>query len=110
PEVLWAQRTDELFLTISVSDVEDPKITLTEEKLVFQGTAHGKNYSLDLAFHKEVNPEASKQSVTARNITFVIAKKEVGQPYWPRLLSPLAGKPHYLKTDFSKWRDEDDDE
>ena len=37
-----------------------------------------------------------------------MAKKESG-PYWPRLLKQT-GKFHFLKTDFSKWKDEDEED
>jgi len=33
--------------------------------------------------------------------------KKDGGPYWPRLLKDTS-KVHWLKTDFDKWRDEDD--
>ncbi|KAI8824415.1 HSP20-like chaperone [Fimicolochytrium jonesii] len=107
PEVLWAQRTDELFVTINVSDVEHPEVNLSATGLKFTGASHGKEYSLDLEFFKEVDIEASKQNITARNLSFVIAKKATGEEYWPRLTKEKA-KYHWLKTDFSKWKDEDE--
>ncbi|KAJ3195495.1 hypothetical protein HK101_011931 [Irineochytrium annulatum] len=109
PECVWAQRTDELYVTINVSDVENPEISLTAESLTFSGLSHGKRYKVELSFYKEVDAEASKQLITARNLTFVIAKKEQGEEYWPRLLKQ-AGKNNFLKTDFSKWKDEDEEE
>ncbi|KAI9095546.1 HSP20-like chaperone [Phlyctochytrium arcticum] len=109
PEVLWAQRTDELFVTINLSDVEDPKIELTNEQLSVSGRSRGGAYAVTFPFFKEVNPDESKQSVTARNISLVIAKKEKGQEYWPRLMKEKT-KTHWLKTDFSKWKDEDEDD
>merc|ERR1711983_733020 len=36
-----------------------------------------------------------------------LEKKEVG-PYWPRLCKDKT-KQHWLKIDFNKWRDEDDE-
>jgi prostaglandin-E synthase len=44
---------------------------------------------------------------TGRNIQFIIPKKETG-PYWPRLVKEKA-KPHWLRVDFSKYKDEDED-
>ncbi|KAJ3333905.1 Prostaglandin E synthase 3 (Cytosolic) [Blyttiomyces sp. JEL0837] len=108
PEVLWAQREDEIYLTINVSDVESPKIELTKDSLHFVGPSHGKVYEVKLDFFKEVDPEASRQNVTARSLQFVIAKSAPG-PYWPRLLK-ASGKPHFLKTDFARWKDEDEEE
>jgi prostaglandin-E synthase len=42
-------------------------------------------------------------------LSFVIQKKEQDEAYWPRLLK-ASGKPHFLKTDFARWKDEDDEE
>ncbi|KAJ1556453.1 hypothetical protein HK405_004502 [Cladochytrium tenue] len=92
PEVLWAQRDNELYVTINVSDVESPKITLTAESLQFSGPSHGKTYEFKIEFFKEVDP----------------AKQGEFQ-FWPRLIKSST-KPHFLKTDFARWKDEDDDE
>lgn len=40
-----------------------------------------------------------------RVIEFALEKKEPG--FWERLLSEK-GKYHWLKTDFNKWKDEDE--
>lgn len=48
--VKWAQRKDSLYITISLADVKDHKIELTEKKLTFTGSSSGKLYSLDLEF------------------------------------------------------------
>ena len=137
PEVLWAQRSDEIFLTINVSDVKDPKIDLQPTTLTFEGQSAEKKYKVELNFNKEVDPAVSNSSYcrfrnssaglrftdltqlpiqqeskinkSGRTIDFVLAKKEKNQEYWPRLLKD-AKKPNFLKTDFSKWKDEDEDE
>lgn len=48
--VKWAQRADSLYLTISLSDVVEPVINLSSNKLTFTGKSNGKDYSLDLEF------------------------------------------------------------
>lgn len=48
--VKWAQRKDSLYVTITLNDVKDHKVDLTNEKLVFQGSSNGKEYSLNLEF------------------------------------------------------------
>ena len=48
--VKWAQRADSIYLTISLSDVSDPVIDLTSNKLTFSGKSNGKQYELDLEF------------------------------------------------------------
>jgi hypothetical protein len=48
--VKWAQRADSVYLTISLSDVVDSKIELTDKKLTFSGKSENKEYSADLEF------------------------------------------------------------
>jgi hypothetical protein len=48
--VKWAQRQEYVYLTISLADVKDEKIELTEKSLKFTGTCGSQNYSLDLEF------------------------------------------------------------
>ncbi|XP_001635633.2 prostaglandin E synthase 3 [Nematostella vectensis] len=110
PLTLWAQRKDKILLTISLVDCKDPQIELTEKNLTFRchGGAENKEYVLELEFFKEIVPQESTRHKTSREITFTIKKKEEG-PYWTSLLkSGLKNQPHYIKTDFSKWKDEDD--
>ncbi len=120
-------------LTIDLQDVKDPKIDLTEAKLSFSGASQGKNYHIDLEFFKEVDPKVRKNSLflmsgssgsiaavsrminqeskwqaLPRHIIFNIAKKESG-PYWDRLIKQT-GKQWWLKADWSKWKDEDEDD
>jgi len=109
PTVLWSQRTDEIFITIDLMDIENPTVNLTSDKLYFQGRSLGKDYEVELKFFSKIDPEASKKSITPRNAFFVLIKEEKGKEYWPRLLEDK-GKVHYLKTDFSRWKDEDDDD
>ncbi|CAG8775730.1 39026_t:CDS:2 [Gigaspora margarita] len=87
PEVLWAQRQNELFVTINLVDIKDPKINVTKEKLSFEGIGgtEQKLYQFEINLYKEINPEASKRSQTARSIVLVLDKAEHGQQYWPRL-------------------------
>lgn len=108
PNVMWAQRNDILFLTVNLEDCKNPTIELTEQKLHFRGKG-GTNkdlYDITMEFEKDVNPQESKYAVNARNVTFVIKKKESGR-YWEHLLKNIK-KPFWLKTDFNKWRDEDE--
>ncbi|KAI9810676.1 MAG: hypothetical protein M1827_006135 [Pycnora praestabilis] len=118
PEVLWAQRsskTDEtkniIFLTISVPDVPDKnmKLDLKPTGLTFTGHSDTKKttYHLALEFYEEIDVENSKTHHTARDVEMVLRKKDLKEEYWPRLLKEKA-KVHFLKTDFDKWVDEDE--
>jgi len=107
--VLWAQRKDKLYVTIALDDVKDPQIKLTETQLTFKGrgSVEKKCYENTIEFFKPVDPEESKYAVLPRNIPFMIKKKDVEEAFWPRLLKDKT-KMHWLKTDFNKWKDEDD--
>jgi prostaglandin-E synthase len=118
PELLWAQRENEVYLTINVPDVTNPKIDLTEQTLFFAGDSAGKKYEVQLEFYESIDPEVfplafigqqSKKAVTPRQIVLILAKKEQGKSWWPRLLKN-SKKPHFLKTDFARWKDEDEEE
>ncbi|KAI3634717.1 hypothetical protein MIR68_007098 [Amoeboaphelidium protococcarum] len=116
PEVLWAQREDVLYMSINVPDLRDEVVELKEDSFKFEGYSgqadakNGQKNQVEFQFCKAVVPEESKQAKTARQLSFIIKKKDSG-PYWSNLISLPAGqkKPHWLKTDFSKWKDEDDE-
>ena len=46
--VKWAQRKDSLYITISLADVKDHTIDLTEKKITFSGVSGNQAYTLDL--------------------------------------------------------------
>ncbi|ORX90956.1 HSP20-like chaperone [Basidiobolus meristosporus CBS 931.73] len=110
PELLWAQRTDEVYLTINVPDLKDETIKLEENLLNFEAKGpDGREYAFSLEFYEPINPETSKRSVNARSISMVLDKKEHDKEFWPRLQKSSQKIP-FLKTDFSKWVDEDEEE
>ncbi|KAK2586894.1 hypothetical protein KPH14_009831 [Odynerus spinipes] len=81
PPVMWAQRRNILFVTICLEDCKDPILKVEPETLYFKG---------------------------GRTLELVLFKKVEG-PYWPRLTKEKT-KAHWLKSDFNKWKDEDDSE
>ncbi|CAG8433841.1 9604_t:CDS:2 [Ambispora gerdemannii] len=111
PEVLWAQRTDEIYFTINLTDIKDPELEVTKDKISFKGKggAEQKLYGFELDLYNEINPESSKRSQTGRHIFLVLDKAEHGQSYWPRLTREKI-RLAFLKTDFAKWKDEDEEE
>jgi hypothetical protein len=52
--------------------------------------------------------QKSKFAIRERVIEFALEKKDAG-PYWDRLVKEK-NKYHWLKTDFNKWKDEDESE
>jgi len=118
PEVTWAQRSSKddaarniIYLTINAPDIPKSslKLDLQPTKLVFNGKSTTKNvvYACDFEFFEEIDPKESKINHTDRDIEIVLRKKEAKEEYWTRLLKDKA-KAHWLKTDFDKWIDEDE--
>ncbi len=100
-----------IYLTIVVPDVPKDKLKLEFKPttLTFTGYSNTlkKTYHLELEFFAEIDEAESKISHTARDIEIKITKKELNDEYWPRLLKD-SKKVHFLKTDFDKWIDEDE--
>jgi len=111
PPVIWAQRKDKVLLTMQLENCNSPTITFKDSSLYFHGKGGAGNteHEVLMEFNKEIDPDTSKYQVTGREIIFVIMKKEESYGFWPRLFKD-SKKVHYLKTDFNKWRDEDDSE
>jgi len=118
PEVTWAQRSstsepekNHIFVAINVPDVDPKKIKLDVQKdsLDFTGYSESKkaDYHVKLEFYAEIDPSASKINHSARAVELVLQKKELKEEYWPRLLKD-SKRVHFLKTDFDKWVDEDE--
>lgn len=89
--------------------MKEPKIDLKSQSLTFSGFSVSlkRAYALTLEFYAEVDEAASKYNHTQKNIQFVLRKKELKEEFWPRLLKD-SKKVHFLKTDFDKWVDEDE--
>ena len=105
PQVLWAQQSDRLFLTIDLQDSKDPTVKLTNDaagkcgRVFFDGAAKSTatgpelhEYKLDLELFGEVDADDSKISRKDRSVVLVIAKK--GQGHWDRLLKTAARMPN----------------
>merc|ERR1712083_394285 len=108
PSVTWAQRNHLIFLSINVPDVAQPEIKVEKDSLYFKGIggAEKKTFELTMKFLKEVNTETVKFKAKGQGIDVAIEKAEEG-PYWERLLQDKT-KAHWLKIDFSRWKDEDE--
>ncbi|KAF8474595.1 HSP20-like chaperone [Kalaharituber pfeilii] len=117
--VTWAQRSSKdtpekniLFLTINASELSPDtlKADLKSTSLSFSGTTKkGVNYAVDLEFYEEINVEESTRHFSPRALEFILRKKEAKAEYWPRLLKDTK-KMHFLKTDFDKWVDQEEQE
>ena len=58
PEVLWAQRSEKIYLTISLPDAKDVELK-TEPKglFTFSAVAHGEPFSFTLELFDSILPE-----------------------------------------------------
>ena len=60
PEVLWAQCSKKVYLTISVPDAEDVVIKTEPQGIFsFSAVAHGESFSLNLELFDSILPEVS---------------------------------------------------
>ncbi|XP_020106350.1 uncharacterized protein OsI_027940-like [Ananas comosus] len=110
PEVKWAQRIDKVYITVQLPDAKDVKVNLEPDGIfTFSGTAGSGNnlYELKMDLFDKVNVEASKINTGVRSIFCVLEKAEKG--WWKKLLRGDQKTPHYIKVDWDKWVDEDDD-
>ncbi|XP_034487828.1 uncharacterized protein CG16817 [Drosophila innubila] len=110
PPVSWAQRNDLVYVIIDV-ECKDIEQKVTENSFTFKGVNvldASKKYEVTLNFLHSVDPEKVTSKNIGRCLEFTIPKKESG-PYWPTLTTDKT-KLHFLKANFTKWRDESDDE
>eukprot|EP00249_Psilotum_nudum_P010814 c22782_g1_i1 orf=739-1179(-) len=110
PEVKWAQRSDKVFLTVELPDTKSPKVKIEPEgRFTFSAVVGSSDdeYELDFELFDKINVEESKISVGLRNVFCVLKKTDVG--WWKRLLKGEGKPPPYLKVDWNKWVDEDEE-
>ncbi|KAG0000916.1 hypothetical protein BGZ80_000392 [Entomortierella chlamydospora] len=104
--VLWAQRSNVVFVTVNIPDATAPVTNLTEDKLEFTATSDNKHYAVVIEFNQAIDPETSITKSSPRNFFFTLKKKE--EKWWSRLTK--GPKPNFIKTDFARWKDEDDED
>ncbi|ONM07673.1 HSP20-like chaperones superfamily protein [Zea mays] len=109
PEVLWAQRSEKIFLTISLPDAKDVVLKTDPKGLfTFSAVVHGEPFSFTLELFDSILSEGSKTKTKMglRNIICSIQKEKKG--WWKRLLKSEEKHP-YIKVDWNKWCDEDEE-
>ncbi|KAL4003275.1 hypothetical protein ACH3XW_6920 [Acanthocheilonema viteae] len=106
PLVQWAQRDKLLYLTVEIDNVAD--LQITENSLHVKGTHGGSKalYEANLDFYAGVKTDYRKIA-NDRHLELVINKETPN--WWPRLSKSTAKLP-WVKVDFNKWKDEDEDE
>ncbi|KAK9715895.1 hypothetical protein RND81_06G197000 [Saponaria officinalis] len=110
PEILWAQRASKIYLTVALPDAKDVSVTFEPEGL-FKFSATGRNgdaYACKLELYGAIVPERCRTKPGLRNILCSIQKEQKG--WWTRLLKSVEKPAPFLKVDWNKWRDEDDED
>ncbi|XP_078164231.1 HSP20-like chaperones superfamily protein isoform X2 [Carex rostrata] len=110
PEVKWAERLDKVYLTIQLPDAKDANVDVQPDgTFTFSGSAGSANnkYELELTLHDKINKEESKINKGMRSIFCVLVKEE--PCWWKKLLRGDGKTPHYIKVDWDKWADEDEE-
>ncbi|KAL2942941.1 Co-chaperone protein p23-1 [Bienertia sinuspersici] len=109
PSVKWAQRSDKLYITIELPDANDVKLNLEPEgKFFFSAVKDGNSYEVDIDLLDKVNVEESKYNIGLRHIVYVIQKAE--KKWWSKLIKQEGKPPAFLKVDWDKWVDEDEED
>uniref|UniRef100_A0A672J3J4 Very-long-chain (3R)-3-hydroxyacyl-CoA dehydratase n=1 Tax=Salarias fasciatus TaxID=181472 RepID=A0A672J3J4_SALFA len=109
PLVYWAQRHEEVYLRIELTDARNISIHVHENVLHFaaQGNgAKGQNeYEFNLAFLLPVKTKVHKS--TQRQVNITVKKEQWG--WWERL-TLQERRPVFLSPDFDRWLEESDAE
>ncbi|KAG0169197.1 hypothetical protein DFQ28_003907 [Apophysomyces sp. BC1034] len=108
PSIIWAQRKSYLLITVEVPDLTDPQVDIKPEKFHFKGRdgKEHKLYEAEFDLWKPIKVENAEKCLTGRNLTIRLYKTEEG--FWPHLQK--GPKPMFLKVNFDKWVDEDEEE
>uniref|UniRef100_H3CSM3 Very-long-chain (3R)-3-hydroxyacyl-CoA dehydratase n=1 Tax=Tetraodon nigroviridis TaxID=99883 RepID=H3CSM3_TETNG len=110
PLVYWAQRHEEVYLRVDLTDAQNIDIQIHEKVLQFRAQGFGAkghhDYHFSLEFLLPVKPEVSCRS-TQRQVNITVQKEQRG--WWERPCVQER-KPVFLAPDFDRWLDESDAE
>lgn len=110
PLVYWAQRHEEIYLRVELTDAQNIDIQVNEKVLQFRAQGHGakgqNEYEFSLEFLSPVKPKVSHKS-TQRQVNITVRKEQRG--WWDRL-TEQGRKPVFLAPDFDRWLEESDAE
>ncbi|KAA0031653.1 uncharacterized protein E6C27_scaffold139G004270 [Cucumis melo var. makuwa] len=110
PTLRWAQTSNRLFITIDLPDAQDVKLKLEPEgKFCFSAVSGAEKipHEVDIDLYDKVDINESKASIGMRNIRYLIEKAE--KKWWSRLLKQEGKHPVFVKIDWDKWIDEDEE-
>ncbi|CAJ1976872.1 unnamed protein product [Sphenostylis stenocarpa] len=111
PPIKWAQRSDEIYITVEVPDAQDVKLILEPEgKFYFSATRGAEKipYEFNIDLFDKIDVKNSKTTVGLRNIFYIVSKIE--SKWWSRLLKQGGKPPVFLRVDWEKSVDEDEEQ
>lgn len=110
PLVYWAQRHEDVYLRVELTDAQNIEVHANDKVLQFRGQGHGakgqNEYEFNLELLHPVKPQVKLKS-TQRQVNITVQKQERG--WWSRL-TQQERKPVYLAPDFDRWMEESDAE
>uniref|UniRef100_A0A8C6LD77 Very-long-chain (3R)-3-hydroxyacyl-CoA dehydratase n=1 Tax=Nothobranchius furzeri TaxID=105023 RepID=A0A8C6LD77_NOTFU len=110
PLVHWAQRHEEIFLRVELTDAQVSTLTWLLLALLFRAQGYGAKglheYEFSLEFLFPVKPQVRHKS-TQRQVNLTVQKERRG--WWERL-TLQERRPVFLTPDFDRWLDESDAE
>ncbi|XP_077372907.1 very-long-chain (3R)-3-hydroxyacyl-CoA dehydratase isoform X1 [Festucalex cinctus] len=110
PLVYWAQRHEEIYLRVELTDAQNIDVNVHENILHFQALGHGAKgqnlYQFSMEFLLPVKTQVAYKS-TQRQVSITVRK---GQRGWWGRLTKQERKPLFLAPDFDRWLDESDAE
>ena len=59
----WAQRKENVYLTVPLRDFKDEKISITEKEIFITGKSDDKSYEAKIQLFAEIVPEMSKTQI-----------------------------------------------
>ncbi|KAM8891149.1 very-long-chain (3R)-3-hydroxyacyl-CoA dehydratase isoform 2-T2 [Spinachia spinachia] len=110
PLVYWAQRHEDVYLRVELTDAQNIEVHLHGKVLQFKALGHGakgeNEYGFSLELLLPVKSEVSHRS-TQRQVNITLRKEQRG--WWDRL-TLQDRKPLFVVPDFDRWLDESDAE
>merc|ERR1712166_599592 len=104
PNCVWAQRDDLVYFTVQQVDCKDELVDIDFDAGKINFSAG--EYALDVELFEALTAEGSKWNNNGREIQFLLMKKE--SKWWDRLTKLPSKTFRSIKTDFNKWKDEDE--
>uniref|UniRef100_A0A7N6BC22 Very-long-chain (3R)-3-hydroxyacyl-CoA dehydratase n=1 Tax=Anabas testudineus TaxID=64144 RepID=A0A7N6BC22_ANATE len=112
PLVYWAQRHEEIYLRVELTDAQNIAVHVQENVLHFRAQGRGakgqNEYEFSLELLLPVKPDVCvSYKSTQRQVNITVRKEQRG--WWERLIVQER-KPVFLAPDFDRWLDESDAE